>query len=1019
MWGSVPTHSLKARALLLCLTIWLAVTPAVYAGGQPEARLADAEKLIQEQDYSAALKLLAAIQRNDPNLRDKTGRLMTEIMAVTQRYNLVLEDLSKAIEAEDVEKMLQIIPVLHQIDPMRAAGITGQAEVLIGFLKLMNRAQGLLREGRTADALALYLLPLTDPGKAGVTLPESQFEGAGYGQIITASVKRAIADIVAASQEELKAASALPGALPAAKVLLARPPATGGTTQDPAAQFDGIAAPLLQAAAAEGRVRIGASSIAEIGRSTQHSSSKGREDLFLRYLQWLCLGRASRAEGIAYALRLFWVDDAQQMADAAGAAVTASFESARSAYESGGLAAADADFQDIPARSILAAKAAALVSARFSMDAATGAKVPDADFQAMKDALGISLAAQESAAEAQGYRLLIAYRKDLDAMPPFPAELPAADASPANLAAESAQLASARASLEHRTAEARSQDDIWTTRAKAWDSKADAIDAAPPLAESARHMAALFRSFADTDLRSRDVAYALRIAAIGGASFSKRLDDAVAMRTRAEALNPDAAKGQVSPGTDVPVKHPDQALLVLTAAKSTLDSLTADIVAHEQKLQAESDSVKANPGFSALFEGTAAQRGYNAILQSAQSETAQIDVLAASAQSQTDAAAQSLIEGDKLFKDALDAYASGDTKAATDNLNKSLVAYQASLKNEYSQQAAARSTRDFDELAAKINKLNLATITAGAQKNEADIRALINKPDYPAAKDRLDAALAAWPSNLGTYQPYIDLQQQIQNGLAATQGLTFDRRDPRADVVNAFLNASQVNLTALKLNEAAQNVADALTVAPNYGAARVLELKIRRQTDPAVFQKAADSEITAYRKLATESADRGQLNGVYLALLSYSSLDATFKVQLAPLIQELRYKLNIEPRPATPQQIAQADSLLRQARTIAQQGTEQSYQQALALIAQVSDIIKLYPPAVTLSQQIAAQRVAATPDRLGAAAQERYNQAWSLYLSGAYSDAYTIVQDLWNNTNNQPYVPLQQLKKRLEVALHI
>jgi TolA-binding protein len=89
------------------------------------------------------------------------------------------------------------------------------------------------------------------------------------------------------------------------------------------------------------------------------------------------------------------------------------------------------------------------------------------------------------------------------------------------------------------------------------------------------------------------------------------------------------------------------------------------------------------------------------------------------------------------------------------------------------------------------------------------------------------------------------------------------------------------------------------------------------------------------------------------------------------------------------------------------------------LIAQVSEIIKLYPPAVALSQQIAAQRVAATPDRLGAAAQERYNQAWSLYLSGAYSDAYTIVQDLWNNTNNQPYVPLQQLKKRLEVALHI
>ena len=541
----MPTHSLKARALFFCLTLWLAVTPVIYAGGQHEARIADAEKLIQDQDYSAALKLLAAIQRSDPNLRDETSRLMEQVIAVTQRYNVVLEDLSKAIEAADVEKMQQIIAVLHQIDPRRAEGMTGQTGVLMGLLKLMNRAQGLLREGKTADALALYLLPLTDPGKAGVTLPESQFERAGYGQIITASVKRTTADIVAASQEELKAASALTAALPAAKVLLARPSAAGGTTQDPAAQFDGIAALLLQAAAAEGRVRSGASSIAEISRSLQHSSSKGKEDLFLRYLQWLCLGRADRAEGIAYALRLFWADDAQQMADAAGAALTASFESARSAYESGGFAAADADFQGIPARSVLAAKAVALVSARFSMDAATAAEVPDADFQAMKDALGISLAAQEAAAEAQGYRLLIAYRKDLDAMPPLTVGLPAADATSANLAAESAQLASARANLEHWTAEARYQDDIWTTRAKAWDSKADAIDAAPPLAESARHMAALFRSFADTDLRSRDVAYALRIATIGGAAFPKRLKAAEDMLAAGGKAQP--ARGRIPP----------------------------------------------------------------------------------------------------------------------------------------------------------------------------------------------------------------------------------------------------------------------------------------------------------------------------------------------------------------------------------------------------------------------------------------------------------------------------------------
>ena len=421
------------------------------------------------------------------------------------------------------------------------------------------------------------------------------------------------------------------------------------------------------AAAAEGRVRNGASTISQMGQSTRLSSSKGREDLYLRYLRWLSLGRGTRSEGIAYALRQFWADDAQQAAEAAGAAAATSFESARSAYESGGLAAADAGFQDVPERSLLAAKAAALVSARFGMDAATGAKIPAADFQAMKDALGISLAAQESAAEAQGYRLLIAYRKDLDGLPTAPTGPPAPDATAANLAAESAQLVSARGRIASRTTDAQAQDASWTARGKHWESMAGVVDAAAPLAESANHLAALFRSFEDTDLRSRDVAYAIRIATIAGASFPTRLKSVEDMLGQAEKLNP--------PGADAAQKHPDQALPALTAARGSLDSLIADIQAHEQKLQADNEYVKASPDFAALFEGSPAQPGYNAVLQSAQAQRDRIDQDAAAAQTQTDAAALALVEADKLYQDAQDAYAAGDTKAATDNLNKSVAAY--------------------------------------------------------------------------------------------------------------------------------------------------------------------------------------------------------------------------------------------------------------------------------------------------------------------------------------------------------
>ena len=915
--------------------------------------------------------------------------------------------------------MKTLIPELHRIDPVRAAGLARQTESLIGILKLMNDAEALLRAGKTTEALALYILPFAQADKSGVTLPSSQFESSDFGEIITSKVKREIASIVATTQEQLKSVPNLAPVLPAVTTLLGPPSAPGGTPQDLATRFDALTAPLLAAAASEGVVRNGAASLAEINRTIQQASDKGRDNLYLRYVLWLVLGRDNKQEGIARAIDLLWADQALQIQKIADTGATDAFQSARAAFDSGGLTAADTAFQGFLSRSILAAKASALLSARFPFGPASGWELSGADAPVMKDALARALAVQEYAAEAGAYRLLIGYRKDLDALPST--AFTPLTASPAVLSAESARLVSARASLDARSAEARAQEASWTARGASWQSAAAVTEAGAPLAESARRVAALFRAFADTDLTTRDIAYALRIAAIGGSGFPGRLAAAVDLRRKAEDLTDGKVNGQVPSELALVQKHPDDALNVLASAGTNIQTLIADISAHEGKLQGEKDYVKANPGFTALFEGNPGQPGYTALLQSAQAELEALGRDTVVARSQADAAAAALVEGDKLFKNAQDAFASGDTKAATANLSGSVLAYNRVLENQYSEYAKSRTTKDFLELTAKIDKLNLATITASAQKNEAAIRDLISKPDYIAARERLTAAMAAWPSDKlgGMYQPYVDLDQQIQNGLAATQGLTFDRRDPRAEPVNALLASSQANLSASRLNEARQNIVDALSVAPNYGAARVLELKITRASDPVAFKKKADEQIAAYRLLAAESTVKDKLYPVYLALLSYSGLDASYKDQLADQIQKLRYKLGLDTPPATVDQKRQADALLRDARALAKDGSDEGYQQALAKIAEVSKIIPLYPPARALSQELANQRVQTPPDQLSPAAQQKYNQAWGLYLKGALNEAYAIVTDLWSNRNNQPYVPLQQLRAYLQRDLHL
>ena len=1024
----MPTHSLKARALILCLALFIPGTVLAHAGGQAEPRLADVERLIQQKEYASALKLLATIQRNDSNMRDETTRIMTQIMAVTQRFNVVLGEMNQSIAAGDDQKTERLVLELQNIDPARAAGLGGQGQLLVGFLRLMNAAQALLGKGEAAEALSTYLLPLVDPAKAGFTLPQAQFEEGGYGDIIMAGVKRTRSGIVAATQKEVKAAPGIPGILPAAQALINRPPPAGNTggNSAAAAQFDAITAPLMEAAAAEGSVRTGAAFLGEMNKSIQAAAGSGRPDPYIRYLAWLLLGRDSTrdkaAEGIAYALRLLWADPAKSVADAASQGVAAAFESARSRYESGALADADAAFRELPARSILAVKAAALASARFRTGGGTGWQIPDTESGALKSEVGRALAAQEYAAEAAGYRLLIAYKKDFEAMPAAASGSVTTGAPSAALAREAAVTVAARAALKDRAAQARVQDSEWTARGTSWESKAGVIEGVAPLAGSARRLAGLFRQFADEVLKARDLAYAIRIATLEGADYPKNLDSAVALRTTAEDLKDGLVNGQVPSGTDLAVKHPDRAMQALSTAGGILDSLITDIHAQGQRLQADTEYVKSSPAIIALFEGTTGKPGYNAILQSALAEKARIEALATAAQSSVDTAALFSKEGDSSYAQALAALNKEDPDGAASYLREATAAYLKSLTEEYTDHASAQTNQGKDEINNRIVRLRNKISVENAQKAVAMINSLITAKDFAGALDSLNAAVRAWDQPDTPYPPFENLRLIIQAAVELSQGREISRLDPKADVVNAFIKNAQDNLAAGKLSDASQNAEDALAVAPNYGTAKVLLLRIKKQTDPAGFQKDALAQIATYLSMAADKSDRQGQKTAYLALLDYSRLDPKFADQLQKTIQELEYTLGLARRPATQEQKDQANALVRQASLTQQQGTQDAYHNALDLLKLALKANPDSADAIRLDGLIRTKMLPTALAALSAADTQLYNHAYSLFLSGGYQEAYDRVEQIWEDARsprNKTYEPLQWLKKRLEVQLNL
>ncbi|HUI70195.1 MAG TPA: hypothetical protein VL354_06710, partial [Spirochaetia bacterium] len=158
----------KLRTLPLAACILLLPVVSGLCGGQPEAALSDVQQLIAQRDYPNALKLLARIQRNHPEERDETQRLIMEIISSQGReYNEVLAQLVHALyEEQDSDKALPLVGVLQKLDPKRSAAETHRWLTYVKFLKLMDSATLLLKQGKVPEAIDLYLQPITEPGKA-------------------------------------------------------------------------------------------------------------------------------------------------------------------------------------------------------------------------------------------------------------------------------------------------------------------------------------------------------------------------------------------------------------------------------------------------------------------------------------------------------------------------------------------------------------------------------------------------------------------------------------------------------------------------------------------------------------------------------------------------------------------------------------------------------------------------------------------------------------------------------------
>ncbi|HVP19644.1 MAG TPA: hypothetical protein VMU36_11650 [Spirochaetia bacterium] len=995
MWGSVRTHSLKALGLVVCL-LFLPAAPAVCSGAG-EASLSDVQRLIDEKDYPGALKLLAKIQREHPDQRDETQPLISRIIANQgKEYDEVLKELIRVLYDEQDEKQAtRLIGILQKLDPPRAAVEVPKSAAYAKFLKLMDSAHDLLAQGKIPEAIDLYLLPINDPARAGFDMEKPSFEAAGYGDLVITSVRDVTARIVDTAVRARGEAPALRVAESSLSSLLSAP-----ATAQSVARLDDVLSPLQLVRQQEGSVLSAASTLDGLRRTISDTSHAGGET-YLRYLGWLCRGRAKKPpEGIAEAIRMMWAADAAAAADATAAGAKTSWSSAKGMFNQGNLAAADPNLLEAYYRGVMAAKAISLSAASLRPTAAWEFS-PD-DSARLRTLLGKAAVCQEEAAECSSLRDLIAHEKEAESLPSVETQ-------------DTQALTAGRARAQVLVDQANQARGEWLARVDELSRQETLGLALGPQVESARGMADRFAAFS-AQISGKNLKYAVALARRQKGQLDADLSQEMKTRLSGQDRMNGTVDGKAPSQNAFLERRPGEALKLFNDAAASLDSIAAETASQRKALQADQRYAESSDIQSILADlGSTESR--------VAAERSELSRLTQLAQEQHEGALAKRKEADLAFADGNRALEARQFDNAKLQLGDARDLYLDSLLLEEDADVRKRYTVEIPALIARVNTTIVQQYIAEVDAQVSAGRKLFANGEFLKSYLTLETAQARWRATLGD-RPNSDLDsllESVRNALRLSGGRDLLPEDARAPAVNGFLNLANARVAQAEklqkgdparksyLDDAYSNVMSALEVAPVYRAAKALQLRIRKMQakDDATFRAEAkveiDSIIDEYRN------KKGQPERLYFALKDYQDLMPDYQ-PLKDTIAALEISLGFRIRPPSADEVSRSNDAFSRAQALYNPGLPDTFNLALA---DLDTAIRLNPSnaqAIALRRAILLRQGSPEASGISGEVFARFAESKRLYNTEDYAGAYQILLDLVNsNKRNASYPPLAQL----------
>ncbi len=997
---------LRRCILILLIFIGTGVQVCLYAGGQKENRLPEAQKLIDEKKYNDAILLLADIMRTNPNQFTEAEKMIKEIRTARTEYNDLYAKLIPVLnppkgESIDEEKAYGLIRAMEALDktPNKAAvAAFAQARNTIVFAvtnrkfeNILDECTVLLKNGKYLEAIDKYL--------SGFILHREFFVTKDYGNIILDQIDSDIAEIKSYTVQ-FKSLYALINA----QAKIVRTAVQNKSVDDLLNSIGTYEELLLQAAGLKRKLVSAALALDKIRLSIQ---KEGESDIpYLSTLRVLTKGRVKSAapEGIAGAVELYWDSIVSEGDKEIEPLLTETYKTGIALY-------ARDSFQESEASFALSRRYADILSGVLDL---WGSMV-DLDAKGNPTSKGWSLITTWLP------RILYAENLDKTALRFIKLakqnEQTASFVQLADGTDNPADIESQRENLLKVRDEVEKDITVTDTDLNNLSSLTSAgIDTA--LSRSLFDEMSTYQNKLYKESFIIETSFAEKIARLQIDPLEKTVS---AMKNQIDTAETMIAGTKVKiDGIDTLVKRPDKAADLLGSAKDTLDKTDTALSNITKTIQTYNKTVRE-------AKMVLAQRSRIRDIQTAiQEYISRILTDEKEAKTLNDKADNLYNLGTLRLDEAYALYDRGRYDGAR---SKYFDAEKALLNSlEYREDANVRKL-----LTGEMSKLYDRIMTALNKQIIREVRTLINQGKDFYNVEKFIKAEQAFQQARERYkvthdEPNPEVESwliKVKKALDATSGRVISQTDPLYQEMIHILNIAEQDFNKGKelLKEKKQDEAKALfsdavknieyvkETFPRNFKASVLYLRILEYTEHNTFNayfKSMYESAVAKIKTDPKSADDD--------LLALAEVKPNY-----PGIKRMLYRSGVAAGRITPPpakvDIAKAHSLYLKAKRIADADNRAQFPIAIAYLEEAVQIDSNYNTAAVLLDQLRTRSGGAAVSSMSAADQQQLRYAETLYISGKYLEASLIINQLWDNPKNRSSSKLNDLKKKVEAQL--